>query len=265
MRFIIMHKTNAYWESGATPSPALIARVGALLGELAQAGVLLGAEGLRATSEGVRLTFVDGACTVVNGPYEGVHELAAGFSILRSRSLDEAIAWATRQAEALGEDVEIDIRPVTEPWDIGMVPKPADVSTRRYMVLRKATPSTEADAAPSATSRAKFTHLIEETTRSGLHVATETMRPSRKGRRYKNDQGRRHPVRRPLHRNEGADRRLRHRPRRLFRGRGAMGHEISRRGRSRRSGTSRTRASTRPSGSARLVSRALRRVTNGQT
>jgi len=55
MRFIIMHKTNAHWESGAIPSPELIARVGTLLGELAKAGVLLGAEGLRATSEGVRL------------------------------------------------------------------------------------------------------------------------------------------------------------------------------------------------------------------
>jgi hypothetical protein len=37
MRFIIMHKTNAHWESGAIPSPELIARVGTLLGELAKA------------------------------------------------------------------------------------------------------------------------------------------------------------------------------------------------------------------------------------
>ena len=50
MRFIIMHKTNAHWESGAIPSPELIARVGTLLGELATAGGLLGAEGLRASS-----------------------------------------------------------------------------------------------------------------------------------------------------------------------------------------------------------------------
>jgi hypothetical protein len=57
MRFVIMHKTNAHWESGAIPSPELIARVGTLLGELAKAGVLLGAEGLRASSEGVRLRF----------------------------------------------------------------------------------------------------------------------------------------------------------------------------------------------------------------
>jgi hypothetical protein len=29
VRFIIMHKTKAHWESGAIPSPELIARVGA--------------------------------------------------------------------------------------------------------------------------------------------------------------------------------------------------------------------------------------------
>jgi len=185
MRFIIMHKTNAHWESGAIPSRELIARVGTLLGELAKAGVLLGAEGLRATSEGVRLRFSAGTRTVINGPFEGNNELPAGFSILRARSLEDAIEWATRQAGVLG-DVEIDIRPVTELWDVGMGTTPADVSTRRYMVLRKATPLTEAGEALPSAQRAAFAHLIDETRRSGVHLATETMRPSRRGRRYKN-------------------------------------------------------------------------------
>jgi len=185
MRFIIMHTTNAHWESGAIPSPELIARVGTLLGELATAGGLLGAEGLRASSEGVRLRFSAGTRTVINGPFEGDNELAAGFSILRTRSLEDAIEWATRQADVLG-DVEIDIRPVTEPWDIGMGATPADVSTRRYMVLRKATPSTEIGGAPSSAQRSEVARLIGETRRSGVHLVTETMRPSRRGRRYMN-------------------------------------------------------------------------------
>jgi hypothetical protein len=185
MRFIIIHKTNAHWESGAIPSPKLIARVGALLGGLAKAGAFLGGEGLRASSEGVRLRFVDGTRTVINGPFEGTNELPASFSILRTRSLEHAIEWATRQAEVLG-DAEIDIRPVTEPWDIGMVATPADVSTRRYMVLRKATSSTEAGEAPSAPQRKELARLIDEATRSGTHLVTETMRPSRRGRRYRN-------------------------------------------------------------------------------
>jgi hypothetical protein len=188
MRFLIMHTTNAHWEAGVVPGAALIARVGTLLGELAAAGVLLGAEGLRATSEGVRLKFAAGTRTVIKGPFEGDHELAAGFSILRVRSIEDAIEWATRQAEILGpvEDVEIDIRPVTEAWDIGMAPKPEDVATRRYMVLRKATPSTEAGQAPASRQRGELARLIEETTRNGVHLVTETIAPSRRGRRYMN-------------------------------------------------------------------------------
>ena len=185
MRFIIMHKTNAHWESGAVPNSELIARVGTLLVALAKAGVLLAGEGLRASSEGVRLRFSGGKQTIVNGPFEGDHELPAGFSIVRTRSLDEAIAWATRQGKILG-DVEIDIRPVTEPWDIGMSAAPADLDTRRYMVLRKATPVTEDGVAPTPAQRVEVADLVAETAASGVHLATETMRPSRRGRRYKN-------------------------------------------------------------------------------
>jgi hypothetical protein len=122
---------------------------------------------------------------VIHGPFSGDDELAAGFSIVRTASLHEAIEWATRHAAALG-GVEIDIRPVTEPWDLGLGDAPADISTRRYMVLRKATSSTEAGAAPSSSQRAELARLIEETTRSGVHLSTETMRPSRMGRRYLN-------------------------------------------------------------------------------
>ena len=154
MRFIIMHKTNAHWESGAVPSAALIARVGEMLGGLANAGVLLGAEGLRASAEGVRLRFAAGQRTVINGPFDGEHALPAGFSILRAASLDDAIEWASRQAEALGdvEPMEFDIRPVSEPWDIGMAPAPAGVTARRYMVVRNATPSSESGNAVGATA-----------------------------------------------------------------------------------------------------------------
>jgi hypothetical protein len=185
VRFIIMHKTNPRWEAGAIPGPGLIARVGTLLGDLAKAGALDAAEGLRASSEGVRLIFSDGARTLVPGPFDAGNELAAGFSIVRVGSIEEAIEWASREAEILG-DSEIDIRPVTEPWDIGMAPKPASLRTRRYMVLRKATAATEAGVAPSPAQRAALSQLIEETTRTGVHLAAETIRPSARGRRYKN-------------------------------------------------------------------------------
>ena len=185
MRFIIMHKTAPRWEAGERPSEALIWRVGALIGDLQAAGIFLGGEGLRASSEGVRLGFSGGTRTIVKGPFQGGNELPAGFSILRAKSMDAAIDFATRQAAVL-DDEEADIRPVTEPWDIGLAPVPADADTRRYMVLRKATAATESGAAPTTAQRASFTQLIDEATRSGTHLLTETMRPSRRGRRYRN-------------------------------------------------------------------------------
>jgi hypothetical protein len=185
MRFIIMHKTNAGWEAGAIPSLALIARVGNLIGELAKAGALLSGEGLRPSSEGVRLKFARGVRKISKGPFEGGNELPAGFSIVRAASIDDAIEWASQQARVVG-DVEIDIRPVTEPWDIGMTPKPENVATRRYMALRKATAESEAGVSPSPAQRAQMARLINDTDAPAVHVTTVNMQPSARGRRYKN-------------------------------------------------------------------------------
>jgi hypothetical protein len=181
MRFMIMHKTNAHWESGAAPGPQLIARVGTLLGELARTGSLLGAEGLRASSQGVRLCVKAGNRTIVRGPFEGGNDLLAGFTIIRAPSLDDAIAWATQ--EAASTDVDVDIRPVTEPWDIGIRPAP-DAPSRRYMILRKATVATEAGGASSSTPAASA--QPPELDMRVRPVVTETMRRSSRGRRYKN-------------------------------------------------------------------------------
>ena len=185
MTFILMHKTCALWESGALPAPELIARVGALLGGWTAAGVLRAGEGLRASSEGVRVIFSGGTRTIVPGPFEGGNELPAGFDILRARSLDEAVEWAARLADIQG-DLEVDIRPVTEPWDIGLAPRPAGDDTRRYMILRKASAASESGSPPSAGQRAALSRLIDETTRGGRHLAAVAMRPSARGRRLLN-------------------------------------------------------------------------------
>lgn len=185
MRFMIIHTTNEHWESGAIPDQALIERVGTILGSMANAGTLLGAEGLGPSAQGVRLRFAKGERTIIQGPLTGGNELPSGFSILRVRSIEGAIEWATRQAQITG-DAEVDIRPVHEPWDVGMAPRPAGLSTRRYMVLRKATPETEAGAPLAAQARSALSALIGETTQAGLYLTGETMAPSRAGRRCLN-------------------------------------------------------------------------------
>jgi hypothetical protein len=78
MRFMIMHRTTPHWEAGAIPGPELIARVGKMIGDLAESGALRAAEGLRPSSEGVRLGFSGGKRTVTKGPLTGSNELPAG-------------------------------------------------------------------------------------------------------------------------------------------------------------------------------------------
>ena len=136
MQFLIMHRTNAHWESGAVPTLELIQHVGKMVGELVQSGKLLAGEGLRPSSLGVRLQFSGGTRTVQDGPFSESKELIAGFAILKVKSIDDAIEWATKFAQVLG-DVEIDIRPVTEGWDIGIGEKPPGLTTTRYLATHK--------------------------------------------------------------------------------------------------------------------------------
>src|SRR5688500_12734125 len=142
MRYIILHATNERWEAGQIPSRELVLRVGALIGEMARAGVLIGGEGLRASSLGVGLRTSDGSTTITPGPLAGSNELTDGFVVVRVASCEKAVGWATRFGEVKRE-VDIDVRPVTEPWDIGIAPRPGGLATTRYMLLRKADRDTE--------------------------------------------------------------------------------------------------------------------------
>jgi hypothetical protein len=178
MKFMFMHRTNAHWESGATPTLELVRAVGGMVGEMVRAGRLVAADGLRASSQGARLNFVNGKRTVTKGPLVGNNELIAGFAVMKVRSLDEAIEWSTKFAAAVG-DVEIDIRPATEPWDIGLGVKPEGLTTRRYIAMHKATAQSEAGTPPTEAQMRGVGALIDEMTKAGVLLSTAGVAPSR--------------------------------------------------------------------------------------
>ena len=113
MRFLVMHKSNEENEAGVPPSPELMEAMGKLMEESARAGVLLAAEGVHPSSRGARLSFSGGRRTVTDGPFAEAKELIAGFAVLQVESKEEAIEWATRFADVIG-DVEIEVRQVIE-------------------------------------------------------------------------------------------------------------------------------------------------------
>jgi len=177
MRYISMHKSNASTEASEPPSPELMAAMGPLMGEMIGAGVLLAGEGLQASSKGVRLQFSGGTRTITKGPFVGSNELTDRYLIVSVHSIDEAIEWATRFAGA--SDAEMDIRPVMEPWDIGMGSKPAGLTVTRFMILRKADSRTEAGLRPEENLSVIPPDVL---------LGTEALRPSSEGirLRYKN-------------------------------------------------------------------------------
>ena len=112
-----MHKSNEENEAGVPPSRELMEEMGKLMEESAREGVLLAAEGVHPSSRGARLSFAGGKRTITDGPFAEAKELIAGFAVLQVDSKEEAIEWATRFADVIG-DVEIEVRQVVEISDL---------------------------------------------------------------------------------------------------------------------------------------------------
>ncbi len=180
MRFIMMHKADKNSEADIPPSSELIVSMGKLMEEMAKASVLLAGEGLQPSSKGVRLKFSGGKRTVTRGPFTGSNELIAGFAIVRVESMEKAIEWASRLAKVVG-DVEIDIGPLKEPWDLGLCPKP-DGQMTRFMMMYKADESSEAGVSPTSEVMEKWTQDMVE---AGVLLSAQALQPSSKGARLK--------------------------------------------------------------------------------
>jgi hypothetical protein len=120
MRFMILRRADQQTEAGALPDEQMLTVMGNYMKEISDAGVLLGGEGLKPTSEGARVKFTKGTASVIDGPFAETKELIGGYLLLEARSLDEAIAWAKKwpALDAKGE-VELEIRPLYEEDDFG--------------------------------------------------------------------------------------------------------------------------------------------------
>jgi hypothetical protein len=178
MRLVIMHKNDPHTEAGELPPPSLVAEMGALITEYAQSGRFLGGEGLSGSRTRTRLTFRGGAYTVKHGPYRGEHELPDTILILRVESREQAIGWAERYGKLLG-DGEIEVGPVNEPWDIGMMPRPDNPPLRALLIVK----ADETAQPRSAPQKAALTRLRTEMKKAGVLQAVEELEPSAAAKR----------------------------------------------------------------------------------
>jgi hypothetical protein len=107
-------------EAGKMPSEELLAAMGKFNEELAEAGVMVGGEGLHPSSKGARIRFGDGGeRTVTDGPFVETKELVGGFWILQVDSFEEAVEWIKKCPDPEDEGGEIELRQVFEAEDFG--------------------------------------------------------------------------------------------------------------------------------------------------
>ncbi len=128
-RFMVILKANEQSEAGVMPSEQTLAAMGRYNEELAKAGVMVAGEGLHPSSRGARVVFGKKGTRVVDGPFAETKELIAGFWILQTRSLEEAIEWIKRApfagtGDGAGieygtDEAVVEIRQVFEDDDFG--------------------------------------------------------------------------------------------------------------------------------------------------
>jgi hypothetical protein len=98
MRFIVMGMGTKESEAGPPRSPKRSPAMQKYNEELVKAGILLAAEGLTASSQGVRVKFSGDGRIVVDGPFAESKEVIAGFTIIQVKSKEEAIEWGQTRA-----------------------------------------------------------------------------------------------------------------------------------------------------------------------
>ncbi|MAY70728.1 MAG: hypothetical protein CME82_04630 [Halomonas sp.] len=120
MRFMLMRKADAQTERGILPGPELLEAMADYNEQLIRAGVLVTCDGLSPSEEGCRLEFHQGTARVTRGPFPATEELLAGYTVIETDSLEQAIEWAKRWPPLDGNgNVVLDIRRYLTMEDFG--------------------------------------------------------------------------------------------------------------------------------------------------
>lgn len=180
---MVMHKVDASMEAGAPPNQQIVQNMGALVQESLRNGVFITGAGLHRSAKRARIRATAGKATVSTGPYAGDNELVAAYAMIKVKSMDDAVKHARHYAEALG-DAEVEVGPVVEPWDIGVMPKPEGNLPLQALLLTKGDAAFEhGDAAVKAKRDAALGTLSQSLGNEGSLLLAGALAPSRNGTR----------------------------------------------------------------------------------
>ena len=95
MKFLAVYRPGTP-ESDRPPTQEEMESMGKLIGEMAQAGVLLATEGCLSSKHGARLSIDRGKLTVTDGPFPETKELIQGLCLMQTKTKAEAVEWTKR-------------------------------------------------------------------------------------------------------------------------------------------------------------------------
>jgi hypothetical protein len=118
---MIIVKATKDSEAGVMPSEDLIADMATYHETLQKEGALLDASGLQPSSKGWRIKYSGDKRTVIDGPFAETKELIAGYTLIQTKSKDEAVEWTKRFPNPAvdGKEGEIEVRQLFELEDFG--------------------------------------------------------------------------------------------------------------------------------------------------
>jgi len=119
MRVMVLVKATKDSEAGTMPSADMFEAMGRFNEEVANAGILLAADGLHPSVKGKRVAFDGPSRTVIDGPFGETRELVAGFWLWKVKDMAEAVEWVKRCPNPMPGPSEIEIRPLFEMEDFG--------------------------------------------------------------------------------------------------------------------------------------------------
>jgi hypothetical protein len=115
MRFMVSLINDGTSMEGATPEQMaeMGAKMGRLMGELREAGVLVNTGALAPSASARTLRYgEEGKPVVTDGPFAESKEHLGGFYIIEAEDLDAALAWASKVTLAVRTPIEV--RPLAE-------------------------------------------------------------------------------------------------------------------------------------------------------
>lgn len=119
MKVMVLVKATEKSEAGEMPSTEMLEAMGAYNEELVSAGIMLDGDGLRPTSQGVRIIQGGSQPEVVDGPFAETKELLAGYWVWEVKDMDEAIEWARRAPNTGVDEGILELRPFVTAEDFG--------------------------------------------------------------------------------------------------------------------------------------------------